>query len=53
MMMMMMLKDALIVHQSMINDDVDVHRNVLIVLAVKLVVENHHEIELKQDLLNK
>jgi hypothetical protein len=50
---MMMLKDELIVHQLMVNDDVDVHQNVLMILVVKIVDVNHHEIELKQDLLNK
>jgi len=50
MMMMMMLKDVLIVHQLMVNVDVDVHQNVLMILVVKFVDENHHDIELKQDL---
>jgi len=49
----MLLKDEVIVHQLMVNDDVDVHRNVLMILAMKVVDENHHEIELKQDLFNR
>lgn len=47
---MMMLKGELIVHQLMINVVVDVHQNVLLILMVKVVDENHHEIELRQDL---
>jgi hypothetical protein len=50
--MMMMRKDGLIVHQLMVNDDVDVHQNVLMILVVKFVDENHHEIEITRDLLN-
>jgi hypothetical protein len=50
---MMMLKDELIVHQLMVNDDDNVHQNVLMILVVKDADGNHHEIGLKQDLLNK
>jgi hypothetical protein len=49
----MLLKDELIVHQSRVNDDDDVHRNVLMILAMKVVDEDPREIGLKQDLENK
>jgi hypothetical protein len=47
---LMMLKDELIVPQLMVNDGDDVHQNVLV---VKVDDVNHHEIVLKQDLLEK
>jgi hypothetical protein len=45
-----MLKGALIVHPLMVKHDDDVHQNVLMILVMGVVDEDHYEIGLKQDL---